>query len=228
MALIAPAFMEFIGCFIFIYTICMAVASGSVLAPLAIGSCLMVIIYVGGHVSGGHFNPAVSLGIFISDPAGFPLLNFILYMVCQFLGGMLGGIVAYGVFSDDDSAWPARIAPGPQYSDGDAFISELIYSFLLVFTVLNVATSINPAYKDNSFFALAIGFSVFVGATAGGGVSGGAYNPAVAFGVTVADSMADGNFKKFWIPLIADFLGGGIAGICYRFIINPFLAAKFA
>jgi len=227
MTLIAPAFMEFIGCFVFIYTICMAVASESPLTPLAIGSCLMVIIYVGGHVSGGHFNPAVSLGVFICDPAGFPVLNMVLYWVCQFLGGMLGGVVAYGVFSDDDSAWNAAIKPGKNYSDGDAFVSELIYTFLLVFTVLNVATSINPAYKNNSFFALAIGFSVFVGATAGGPVSGGAFNPAVAFGVTVADSMADGNFKKFWIPLIADFLGGALAGVCYRFIINPFLASKF-
>merc|ERR1719461_1639956 len=98
--------MEFVGCFIFIYTICNAVISGSGLAPLAIGGCLMVIIYMGGAVSGGHFNPAVTLGIFIRDDA-FDVISMAAYMLAQFLGGMMGGIVAFSMFPGEDEVYEA-------------------------------------------------------------------------------------------------------------------------
>jgi len=231
--LIAPAAMEFVGCFIFIYTICMAVINGSGLAPLAIGGCLMVIIYMGGAVSGGHFNPAVTLGIFIRDD-GFSVVQMGVYMVAQFLGGIFGGIVAFALFPGEDEIYEmggAQIAPGThssgeEYGDFAALLNEFIYAFLLVSTVLNVATSPAPAYKNNSFFALAIGFSVVAGAAAGGGVSGGAYNPAVAFGVTVAHSMSGGSFENIWIPLIGDFAGGAVAAVFYRFVLDPHLRAN--
>jgi len=226
--LIAPFAMEFIGCFIFIYTICMAVNNDNAkgLAPIAIGSCLMVIIYMGGAVSGGHFNPAVTLGIFIRDD-GFSVVQMGVYMLAQFLGGIFGGIVAYALFPLDDEAWGPNIEPGGEYSDFAALLNEFIYAFLLVSTVLNVATSPAAAYKNNSFFALAIGFSVVVGAFAGGAVSGGAYNPAVAFGVTVASAMsgAHSGFEYIWIPLIGDFLGGAVAAVFYRFVLDPHLRA---
>jgi len=230
-SLLAPCLMEFTGCFIFIYTICMAVvnAGATNLAPIGIGGCLMVLIYTGGAVSGGHFNPAVSLGIFIRDD-NFSVMQMGVYMLAQFLGGILGGIVAYLIYPADDGNWGAKIEPGmvggEDYSDGAAFLNELIYAFLLVFTVLNVATSPAKAYQNNSFFALAIGFSVVAGAIAGGGISGGAYNPAVAFGVTTASSMANGDFEKIWIPLLGDFLGGALAGVFYRFICDPHLRAN--
>jgi len=233
-SLLAPFLMEFSGCFIFIYTICLAVVNNPTLAPIGIGGCLMVLIYMGGAVSGGHFNPAVSLGIFIRDD-NFSVMQMGVYMLAQFLGGILGGIVAYLVFPGDDDSWGAAIVPGTfkdaqgnvdEYADGAAFLNELIYAFLLVFTVLNVATSPAKAYQNNSFFALAIGFSVVAGAIAGGGISGGAYNPAVAFGVTTASSMANGDFEKIWIPLLGDFLGGALAGVFYRFICDPHLRAN--
>jgi len=222
--LLAPAVMEFVGCFIFIYTICFAVQYGGGGAPLAIGGVLMVLIYMGGHISGGHFNPAVSLGVFIRDD-GFGIVNMAVYMVAQLLGGMLGGIIAYVLFEGDDAAWAARIEPGANYGEGEAFINELIFTFLLVSTVLNVATSSAAAYQNNSFFALAIGFSVVAGATAGGSISGGAYNPAVAFGVTVASAMGDGTFEYIWIYLIADLLGGALAAVLYKFVFDKHLAS---
>jgi len=225
--LVAPAVMEFLGCFIFIYTICFAVqagGAGTAAAPLAIGGVLMVLIYMGGHISGGHFNPAVSLGIFIRDD-GFGIVNMAVYMVAQVLGGILGGIVAYMVYEGDDADWGARIEPNNGYDEGAAFINELIFTFLLVSTVLNVATSTAPAYQNNSFFALAIGFSVVAGATAGGGISGGAYNPAVAFGVTTASAMGSGTFKYIWLYLIAELLGGALAAVLYKFVFDRHLAS---
>jgi len=223
--LLAPLMMECIGCFIFIYTICMAVQNNGTLAPIGIGSCLMVLIYMGGAVSGGHFNPAVSLGIFIRDD-DFSLVKMALYMLAQFVGGIIGGMIAYSIYEGTDESWKAAIIPGePNYSDGAALLNELIFAFLLVSTVLNTATSPAPPYKNNSFFALAIGFSVVAGAIAGGGISGGAYNPAVAFGVTTASAMGVGDFDKIWIPLIADFFGGALAGLFYRFICDPHLQA---
>jgi len=226
--LLAPAVMEFIGCFIFIYTICMAVINGSALAPLAIGGVLMVIIYMGGAVSGGHFNPAVTLGIFIRDDS-FDLVSMGVYMLAQFLGACFGGIVAFSMYPGEDETYEAngaQLAAGGDYGDGDAFLNEVIYTFLLVSTVLNTATSPAAAYKNNSFFALAIGFSVVCGAIAGGAISGGAYNPSVAFGVTVAHSMAGGSWEHIWIPLLGDFLGGALAAILYRFVLDPHLMAQ--
>lgn len=224
MTLLAPALMEFVGCFIFLYTISLAVALSEI-AGLAIGGCLMVLIYMGGHVSGGHFNPAVTLGIFIRDPS-FGVLPMLLYMFVQILGGILGAMVAFGVLGE--GGYAAKIEPGKDFSSGHAFVNELMFTFLLVSTVLNVATSTAPAYQNNSFFALAIGFSVVAGAIAGGAVSGGAYNPAVAIGVTVGYCMDDGDAKHLYIPIIADFLGGILAGVFYRFIINPHLGASNA
>merc|ERR1719493_165565 len=113
--------MECIGCFIFIYTICMAVQNNQDgLAPIGIGGCLMVLIYMGGAVSGGHFNPAVSLGIFIRDD-DFSLVTMLLYMLAQFVGGIAGGMTAYAVFKEEDEKWKAAIVPGGEYNDGDAF-----------------------------------------------------------------------------------------------------------
>merc|ERR1719167_74704 len=179
------AAVEFVGCFIFILTICMAVNSGNAFAPLAIGSCLMVLVYIGGHVSGGHYNPAVSLGIFLRG-ADFDIVSMVIYMVAQILGGILGGLIAYALWDamDGEQKWIAQIKPGADYGSGHAFFVELLYTFFLVNTVLNTATSDAKGYNANSFFGLAIGFSVVVGAYAVGGISGGAFNPAVAIGVT--------------------------------------------
>merc|ERR1719361_1891875 len=118
----------------------------------------------------------------------------LLYMVAQFLGAMLGGIVGFAVLGEGNYA--AAIQPGEAFNEGKAFIDELIFTFLLVSTVLNVATSTAPAYQNNSFFALAIGFSVVAGAIAGGGVSGGAFNPAVQISLHLGNAV-DGQEKPF-------------------------------
>jgi len=221
--LLVQGLCEFVNCLIFICAIgCIVSNADSVMAPLAIGSTLMVLVYSGGHVSGAHFNPAVSVGIFIRDET-FGVANLCVYMLAQFVGAAMGGLIAAGLSAD----YKAHMI-GHDHA-GKAFFGEFIFTYLLVSTVLNVATSDAPAYANNSFFALAIGFSVVVGATAVGSISGGAFNPAVAFGVEVGCSVKDeckDSFKSIWIHLLADFLGGAVAGLYYRFITVPFQYAS--
>src|SRR5262249_15964923 len=147
------------------------------MAPVAIGSALMVMIYAGGHISGGHYNPAVTLGVFMrgkcpaSDVAG--------YMIAQVLAAIVAGFLVLYM----KGLSPGQPTPNPDFSILKALIAELLFTFALVYVVLNVATS--KATAGNSNYGLAIGFTVLTGAYAVGAVSGGAFNPAVAVGITV-------------------------------------------
>src|SRR5262245_29695775 len=199
---------EFIGTFFLVLTIgCTVMAGGTgVIPPLAIGSALMVMIYAGGHVSGAHFNPAVTLAVFLRGrcPAG----DVLPYMGAQMLAGLAAAAVASflrpGFVAAAVSADFARVA-----------IAEVFYTFALAYVVLNVATS-----KDtlgNSYFGLAIGFTVLSGAFAVGDISGGAFNPAVAAG---AASLGFITWRHLWLHLLADFAGGALAAIAFK-TLNP-------
>ena len=131
-----------------------------VIAPLAIGSVLMVMIYAGGHLSGGHFNPAVTLGVFVRGRC--PAADVAPYMIAQVAGGALAAAIV--LFLKVQEATPF-IAPV-----GSAVVVEFIFTFALVYVVLNVATAKSTA--GNSYFGLAIGFTVLAGAFAVGDVSG--------------------------------------------------------
>jgi len=146
--LVAQCATEMIGCMIFLFTISSVVASGSAMAGLAIGGVLMVLIYMGGHVSGGHFNPAVSLGIFIRDDS-YGLMDMFAYWAAQIIGGFIGVLLAMPVVSEynlgtlnEDMGINARMVCD---NGGAAWIVELLYTFLLVYTVLSVATRCNDA-----------------------------------------------------------------------------------
>ena len=165
---------EAIGTFFLVLTIGCSVILSSPLAPLAIGSVLMVLIYAGGHISGGHYNPAVTLAVMIRKKLSFQK-DVLPYWFAQSLGAILGAVAAVEITGKVGSAKPiaaARIFP--------AFLSEFFFTFALCYVVLNVAVS--PTTKGNSYYGLAIGFTVLAGAVTVGGVSGGAFNPAVAIG----------------------------------------------
>ncbi len=204
----AKLLMEFIGAFFLVFTIGMTVIEPGVgtLAPLAIGSVLMVMIFAGGHLSGGHYNPAVSLAVYVRGKLS--LNDLLSYMVVQFLAGAVaGGLVLYmkGFPTVTPVAW--EIVP--------ALIAEFLFAFALCFVVLNVATA--KGTSGNSFYGLAIGFTVLAGAYAVGRVSGGAFNPAVALGITV---MGLSSVANIWIYLVADFAGAVVAGFAFR-AMNP-------
>jgi len=199
---------EFIGTFFLVFTIGMTVLDPGAgpMAPLAIGSALMVMIYAGGHISGAHYNPAVTLGVWIRgkiDTADVPG-----YMVAQVAGGgIAGGLTLFM------KGFPEITAMTPDI--GPALIAEFLFTFALVWVVLNTATA--KGTEGNSFYGFAIGFTVLTGAYAVGGISGGAFNPAVAVGVTVMGISA---IPNIWIFLVANFLGGAVAGLAFNALVE--------
>jgi len=191
---------EFIGTFFLVLVVAL---TGN---PLAIGATLMVMIFAGGHISGAHYNPAVTLAVFMRGKVTSQ--DAIAYMVVQIIGAVIAALVAkwytgdMGVATMDLSGKVVKV-----------FIGEVIGTFALAYVVLNVATS--KGTTGNSFYGLAIGFTVFAMATAFGAVSGGAFNPAVATGATVVGAFA---LKNIWIYLIACFGGGFLAALVFNFI----------
>ena len=196
---------EFIGTFFLAFTVGMVVITpgAGILAPVAIGSVLAVMVYTGGHISGAHYNPAVSLAIWFRG-----LLSpteLVTYRVAQIAGALVGvAAVAYL------TPLPATALNG-NLDVGHALLGEFLFTFALVYVVLNVATA--KGTEGNSNYGLAIGFTVMTGAFAVGSISGGAFNPAVAVGVTILGLSAPANI---WIFLVADFLGGAIAGLLFN------------
>jgi aquaporin Z len=200
---------ELIGTFLFVFTVATAASVSGTLAPLAIGSTLMVMIYAGGHISGGHFNPAVTLGALVRGRIG--VRDAVGYWVVQVVGGILGGLLArWVIFPTHDVA---KTLSG--HTLGAAFVVELLFTFALVYVVLNVATS--KDHSVNSFYGLAIGFTVFAGATAVGGISGGVFNPAVFFGAAITGLFA---WSTIGLYLVAELVGGVAAGLVFR-ALNP-------
>ncbi|VAW30663.1 Aquaporin Z [hydrothermal vent metagenome] len=197
---------EFIGTFLFLVVIAAAVNQAGDFAPIAIGVMLMVMVYAGGHLSGGHFNPAVTLGAVIRGAA--PASDLLPYWVAQVVGGVLGAFVGNYI-----AGAGGGLNTGAAMDFGPGILAELIGTFALVYVVLNVATAKNN--EGNSFYGLAIGFTVMAFAFAVGGVSGGAFNPAVGTGITLAGIAPIGNLAFYWI---ANLIGGALAALAFNYV----------
>ena len=194
---------EFIGTFFLVLTVGLTVIGGTPMAPLAIGASLMIMVYMGGHISGGHYNPAVSLGLTMRGK--LPAKEFVPYVVSQLLGALAAAAVAYVVTGRTFAP-----EPGSGVTSLQALVVEIVYTFALVLVVLNTAT--HPAVKGNSFYGLAIGFTIVVAAFAGGPISGGAFNPAVGTGPTILHAMmGSGTWRHLWLYIVGPCLGGAIA-----------------
>jgi aquaporin Z len=197
---------ELIGTFFLVLTIGCTVIGGvaGVIPPLAIGSALMVMIFAGGHVSGGHYNPAVTLGVWLRGRCDAK--DVLPYMASQILGAVLAALAVKYLRSGADVALAKPDV-------GRALLAEFLFTFALVYVVLNVATA--KGTSGNSFYGLAIGFTVLTGAFAVGDISGGAFNPAVAVGISVLGLSA---WSNLWIFLVANFLGGAAAAGVFRLL----------
>jgi aquaporin Z len=193
---------EFIGTFFLMFTVGMAVATAGGFAPLAIGTTLMVMAFAGGHISGGHFNPAVSTAVLLRGklPAG----DWLAYVATQTVAAVIAGLLVSGLGYGPASEMAVAGA-------GKILIVEFLFTFALCWVVLNVATAKDT--EHNSFYGLAIGFTVAAGAFAVGSVSGGAFNPAVAVGASVLGLFA---WSNIWVYLIAGFAGGAVAAAAFR------------
>ncbi len=199
---------EFVGSFLFMLAISLAVAGGGGLAPVAIGCALMVMVYMGGHISGAHYNPAVSLAILIRGKMDGK--DLIPYWIAQILGGIAAFMVGYWL-----TGTTSGIAPGEGVEPLKAVVVEVLFTCMLALVVLNVATA--KATAGNSFYGLAIGFTIVVAAIAGGGISGGAFNPAVGIGATVAHAlMGKGDWSHLWIYIVGPLVGGALAAGIFR------------
>src|ERR1700722_9398185 len=199
---------EFIGTFFLVFTIGMTVIDPGAgnLAPLAIGAALMIMVYAGGHVSGGHYNPAVTLAVWLRGRC--PAADVIPYWVSQILGAIVAACAVHFLKGDAmpkvDDIKDLNVVP--------SLLAEFIGTFALAYVVLNVATA--KATSGNSFYGLAIGFTVTTMAFALGGISGGAFNPAVATGITLMHLEKAANI---WIYLVGNFAAAALAALTFKF-----------
>lgn len=200
---------EFIGAFFLVLTIGLVVGSGTPLAPLAIGAALMVMVYAGGHISGAHYNPAVTLGVMMRG--NMESGEAIKYMVVQIVGALLAALVSMYLLGGDTFS----PAPGAGHETMHVLVAEFLFTFALVLVVLQSATA--DGTEGNSFYGLAIGFTVLVGAFAVGDISGGAFNPAVSIGSTIVDAtMGNGSFGDIWVYLVGQFAAGAAAAVVFK------------
>jgi aquaporin Z len=199
---------EFIGTFFLVLTIgCTGIGAGAgVIAPLAIGAALMVMIFAGGHISGAHYNPAVTLGVLIRGRLN--IVDVVPYMVAQ-IAGAAAASFAVKFLRAGVAITPITVQTGP------ALLAEFLFTFGLVYVVLNAATA--EGTSGNSFYGLAIGMTVMTGAFAVGDISGGAFNPAVATGISL---LGISSWSNIWIYLLADFGAAIVAAFIFN-MINP-------
>lgn len=199
---------ELIGTFFLVFTICLAAGGGSSIPPLAIGGSLMAMVYMGGPISGAHYNPAVSIAMLLSRK--LPGSDLVPYLIAQLAGATLAAAI---------SAWilgvPFAPAPSAGASPMQALAVEALYSFALCIVVLNVATS--KRSSGNSYFGLAIGFTIAAAAFAGGPISGGAFNPAVGVGTILVGAIAaKAPIANAWLYIVGPILGGAVASSVFE------------
>jgi aquaporin Z len=199
---------EFLGTFVFVFTVCSAVLSKTPFGALGIGLILAALVFAGGHISGGHYNPAVSLAVFLRGKLG--QADVLPYMAAQLVGGALAALAARLAFTVHPVAMHAS---GRQLTG--ALIAEFVFTFALCFTVLNVATS--KDHPNNSFYGLAIGLVVAAGGIAVGSLSGGVFNPAIAFGLCLAGLVS---WSLIWVYLVATLVAAVVAAFLFRYL-NP-------
>ena len=198
---------EFIGTFFLVLTIGLTVTAESQFAPLAIGASLMIMVYMGGHISGGHYNPAVSLAAMMRG--ALPSKDYGPYVVSQVAGALVASIATYVITGKTFAPAPAADA-----TILGALLVEMLYTFALCLVVLNVAVA--KKTQGNSYYGLAIGFTVVVAAFAGGGISGGAFNPAVGIGPTVINAtLGGGAWNALWLYLVGPLAGGALAAAVF-------------
>jgi aquaporin Z len=200
---------EIIGTFFLVFTVATSTLSRSTFTPLAAGTMLMVMVYAGGHISGGHYNPAVTMAALWRGRIG--AADATAYWIVQLVAGIVAALLASAVVHTSSVK--------TQHLSGHTLLAtaivEFLFTFALCYVVLNVATS--QSQRDNSFFGLAIGFTVVAGAFAVGGISGGAFNPAVSLGSAAVGLFA---WSTLWVYIVVQALAGIAAGLAFL-TLNP-------
>ena len=196
---------EFIGTLFLSLTVCTAALLGTAgtLAPFAIASTLMVMIYAGGHISGAHYNPAVTLSIYLRGAC--EKSDLAPYIATQLAAGAAGALIAANVLVPGGDVEQLVLETGP------AFAAELLFTFALAYVILNVATS--ETTEGNGFYGAAIALVVLAGALSVGSISGGAFNPAVTVSMIASDVLS---VEDSWIHFIPQLVGGCLAALVFK------------
>jgi aquaporin Z len=217
-SLVAKCSAEFVGTFLLVFTVgCNVLGKTAVWTGVSIACVLMVVIYAFGGISGGHFNPAVSVAIGLASHMGSTVADMEwqqvgIYCIVQIVGGITAGMCYLALFGFSFSLGPSR-----GFGAMEAGMCEVLYTFMLCFVVLNVACSKANAGK-NQYYGLAIGFVVVAGAYGAGTVSGGCFNPAVAFGIDVANAMH--GFGWSFAYLAFELIGAALAAVLFK-VVRP-------
>lgn len=199
---------EFIGTFFLVLTIGLTAASGSDLAPLAVGSVLMALVYMGWHVSGAHYNPAISLAVFMRGKIAAG--EAVKYMAFQLAGAVVAALAV--AWLADEAFVPS---PGIGITTLQAFVAEFLFTFGLALVILNVAFSERAA--GNSYYGLAIGFTVTAGMYAVGGISAAVFNPAVGLGpIFVGLATGAAGFGDIPLYVLGPFAGAALAAVVFK------------
>lgn len=196
---------EFIGTFFLVLVVAL---TGN---PIAIGAALTALVYMGGYISGAHYNPAVTLALLLNNKLSTQ--EAIQYMIIQFIAGFTAAVVFFVITG-------SRFIPqlGINTSKMPIFLVESLFTFLLAFVVLHVAAT--KKTKGNNYYGVAIGFTLMAAAFAAGPISGGVFNPAVGAGPMLFDfPNINMHIPIMIIYIIGPFLGGGLAGIFHKYIV---------
>jgi aquaporin Z len=195
---------EAIGTFFLVLTVGLVATSAGDLNGLAVGALLMVMVYAGAHVSGAHYNPAVTTAVWLRGRA--TTADWFAYVIAQLVGAAAAAGVVIGLVGRGETPFTPEIA-------GEALLAEFLFTFALAYVVLHVATS--RSTEGNSYFGLAIGFTVLAGTYAVGALSGGAFNPAVTVGAWVTNAFDVGGT---WPYLLVQLGAGAAAAVVYRLV----------
>ncbi|MDR3292372.1 MAG: aquaporin family protein [Methanobrevibacter sp.] len=178
------------------------------------------VIYVFGKISGGHINPAVTIGLLVTK--NISLKDGIFYIIAQFIGAIIASIALFTIFGDPGvligKLGANGLAPNVSYLQG--FIAELIGTFFLVLVVMGVAVD---KKADPGTYGLSIGLTIGIALTFLGPITGGCINPARGFSPILIDFLAGGAnlFGYYPIFLLGPIIGGIIAALLYNFIAEP-------
>lgn len=200
---------EAIGTFFLVLSVGLCVNGDAALAPLAVGATLMVMVYAGGRISGGHYNPAVSLGAAIRG--ALPMGQLVPYWVAQFAGAIVAGLLVWKV-----TGHPANVAPAELTTPLKAVVGEAVGTFALVYVVLHTATG--KGTEGNSYYGLAIGSTIAAMAVGIGPITGGAFNPAVGLGPATVELLVNHALPSLaWVYAVGPLLGGAAAAYAFRY-----------
>ena len=198
---------EFIGTFFLVLAIGLTATTGVDNAPIIIGLTLTVMVYMGGSISGAHYNPAVSVAATMRG--ALPLRELGGYVAVQLAGAIAAALMVSVITGSTFAPAPALAATALE-----ALLVEILFTFALALVILNVAVS--KRNEGNQFYGAAIGLTVTVGAALGGGISGGVFNPAVGIGPTLVHAaMNGGSWGPLWLYLVGPLTGAALAAVVF-------------